>query len=543
MGSEELLLEAGKSGELTAVLHTLAETEYNGEPKFSPMICREIGKFIVCRTYATPILELCHLIVAAAALSSEKGRFEYFFWDSGVAKTSVFHTYCQLAQQENNTSSLCTVNSSGVMLGYSDGDFSVQYSRMPVLSALLEFILTALGYVDIDTSLQTILTTNPTKKDVSACANALSRRMYDYLRDHLPTAQSQRKFRKVLAFCDDDIDNVDDAMLLSFWQDASLEQDKGADFKTFESVTQTFIRTIQAVESARDLSAMRHAGKIGMDRDAGEIDPDILSERLEIIEETVTPLLKLTSEPINQIKFLNKQECNHLEKLLSAGDLALRLPLSILRADSFGKTQSRVTQALRLHSSTQDLEEIISEGPEDTYQDRQVIYEKLHDHALRSVYASLHALAQARLKDVITILLKLEPNLDYSLLAQHLIDDTMAANVVVLHQEKIATHFIETLSTPETVGQDIADLLARAQDAHKSLSRKGFKEDPSKNPDIAFAFANGAELLLDISRDIEAFLERLDSLHLNGGGWSSQFSYDRAVFSEQFNKIYIGATQ
>ncbi len=109
-----------------------------------------------------------------------------------------------------------------------------------------------------------------------------------------------------------------------------------------------------------------------------------------------------------------------------------------------------------------------------------------------------------------------------------------------LHYEN---KFIETLNNPETVGQDIANLLVHAQEAYKTLSRKGFKEDPAKNPDIAFAFANGAELLLDISRDIEAFLERLDSLHLNGGGWPSQFSYDRTVFSEQFSKIYIGATQ
>jgi len=538
MGSEELLLEAGKSGELTAVLQTLSETEYDGEPKFSPMICREIGKLIVCRTYATPVLELCNLIVMAAELSSQHARYEYLFWDSGIAKTSSFHSYCDYAAQDYDGARL-KVEKNALTLTYDNGEaFSVQFSRMPVLSALLEFMLTALGYSDIDDAIQDLLAGSLTKKIISECANGLSRLIYSYLREHLPTAQSQRKFRKTLAYCEDDVDAIDDAMILNFWQEASLETDKGIDFKTFDTVLLTFIRAIQAVEAARDLASLRRAGSIGSDREAGEIDPDTLSETLESVDETITPLLLLSSTPLNLVKFLNKQECTHLECLLNAGELALRLPLSILRSNIFTKSQSRLTQALRRHATSNDLNDIISQGPEETYQERQVTYQGLRQHLERSVYASLHALAKARLKEVIPILLKLKPGIDFAPIAQHLVQHNEDDNVITLHHNNIADRFIEIMHDADIVGDELAEVMTHAQIAHTGLSRKGFKEDLSQNSELASAFSQGADLLLDISRDIDAFLERLDNLPLAGGGWQSQYSFDRTVFSGQFDKIY-----
>jgi hypothetical protein len=537
MGSEELLLEAGKSGELTAVLHTLSETDVDGEPKFSPMVCREIGKYIVCRTYATPMLELCHLIVVASELSRQPGRYESFFWDSGVARTSVFHSYCDYAFKDYDAS-LLAVSSSGVTLNYEDGPFSVQFSRMPVLSALFEFILTALGYTDIDENLQNLLGNALNKKSVSECANSLSRLIYGYLREHLPTAQSQRKFRKILAFCQDDVEGVDDSVILDFWQDASMNSEKGVDFKTFDSVLLTFVRAIQAVEAARDLSALNYAASIGGDREAGEIDPNTLSETLNSVDETIAPLFKLTSAPLNLVKFLNKQECAALETLLHAGELALRLPLSILRSNVFAKPQARLTQALRRKANGEEFQDIIHEGPEDTYQDRQTQYKHLRQHLVRSVYASLHALLQARSKNVISIILKLNPHMDFSPLAPFLIDEGNDDTVVPLHHVSIADRFIELMHDPKTVGVELATMMQAAENAYGGIQRKGFKEKEISDPDLIQAFHEGADVLLDISHDIEAFLERLENVHLAGGGWQSQFSYDLTIFNAQFSKIY-----
>ncbi|WP_419799214.1 MAG: hypothetical protein ACNI26_05995 [Terasakiella sp.] len=539
MGSEELLLESGKSSELSAVLHTISESEANGEPKFSPNVCRELGKIVVCRTYATPIMELCHLIVCAHDLSPQKNRYEFLFWDSGAAHSSNFRHYCHSTLQNDNSDRL-TIDTNGLQIQYNDGGFAIQFSRMPVLSALMEFLLTALGYCDIDDIFQTMLNGALNRKSVSEAANALSRLVYAYLREHLPTAQSQRKFRKILAFCEDDVDAIDDSMILNFWQEASIDEDKGVDFKTFDSVLSTFIRAIQAVESARSLMALNYAGTIGSEREAGEIDPDILSETLDSVSETISPLMQLGSPPVDRVKFLNKQECAHLENLLGAGELALRLPLSILRANIFTKSQAKLTQALRRQQNARQLKEIIAQGPEETYQDRQITYQNLRNHIERSVYASLHALALARSHETISIMLRLNPNIDMSPLSQHLGLDTTTDqdNVVHLHSKRIADHFIELVQNSENVGQDIAQLMQNAQTAYSGLSRKGFKDDLSQSPDLVQAFSLGASLLLDVARDIEAFLERLDQIRLAEGNWQKQFSHDLAVFCGQFDKIY-----
>ncbi|WP_135076283.1 hypothetical protein [Terasakiella sp. SH-1] len=541
MGSEELLLEAGKSNELSAVLHTMAECEIDGEMKFSPMVCREIGKLIVCRNYASALLELSHLIVAASDLSIETGRYEFFFWDSGPAQSSHFQHYCCQAEAEN-TCEQVSLSPKGLTISYPDGEFSIQYSRMPVLSALFEFLLTALGYSDIDEILQDLLCqAPPTKKAVSDAANNLSRLLYAYLRTHLPPAQSQRKFRKILAYCENDVENIDDTMILNFWQEASLNPEKGVDFKTFDSVLLTFIRVIQAIESARDLSALHNAGAIGHDHEAGEINPDLLSQTIDSVQETLSPLLQLTSSPLNQVKFLNKQEQADLEGLLSAGTLALRLPLSILRSDIFSGSQARLTQALRRHVGTSELQNLIDEGPDETYQDRQMTYQSLRQHLERSVYASLHALATARHKDAVNVMLKLEPDIDFSSLAQHLIDEKEKdTNVVTLHTNAITDRFMSILHDPQAVGPKVAEMMSTSEIAYKKLSRKGFKEDVHEHPELCIAFAQGADLLLDIARDIDAFLERLDCMALAGGGWQSQFSYDRTLFNGQFSKIYGG---
>ena len=64
---ESLVLDAGKSPELVAALSLVMEADVNGEPKFTPRDCRELTKVITCRTYAKPLLELCHLVRIADA--------------------------------------------------------------------------------------------------------------------------------------------------------------------------------------------------------------------------------------------------------------------------------------------------------------------------------------------------------------------------------------------------------------------------------------------------------------------------------------------
>ena len=63
--TESMMLSGAASRELADAFDMLADTDVGGVPKFSPKVCREVAKVICCRTYATAVLELCHLIPVA----------------------------------------------------------------------------------------------------------------------------------------------------------------------------------------------------------------------------------------------------------------------------------------------------------------------------------------------------------------------------------------------------------------------------------------------------------------------------------------------
>ena len=173
--AERMLLEADKSVELANVFRVVADAEADGVPKFSEPLCRDLVRAIVCRVYAPPLLELCHLIRAAESCA---GGYEAFFWGSGPARAAAFRAY---AEGNLVPTTGVTAMTSGLKLGYADSDFTVTYSRMPFLSALLEFLVTSIGYRPVDDAVEPLRARGTTAKQVSAVAKDMASQVYAYL--------------------------------------------------------------------------------------------------------------------------------------------------------------------------------------------------------------------------------------------------------------------------------------------------------------------------------------------------------------------------
>ena len=93
------VLEAGKSSELTALLATVADaTAMDGEPRFAPKTCHDLARAIVCRKYATGILQLCHLVNAVDACGSGKDRWERFFFGIDKVKQDDGEDCCRTSK-------------------------------------------------------------------------------------------------------------------------------------------------------------------------------------------------------------------------------------------------------------------------------------------------------------------------------------------------------------------------------------------------------------------------------------------------------------
>ena len=547
VSAEQLIIESGKSSELVSAFQMVAEAEVEGQPKYSQQTCRDLAKAIACRNYSRAVLELCHLVHIAEKCGGGQG-YELFFWDSGPARPSALRANVLRGFREGQAGRGVTVTGAGVDVAYDDGKFSVTFGRMPFLMALMEFLITTIGYAELNAVLRDMLEPSINSRSVSAHANRLSRLIYDYLKEHLPSAQNQRKFRRLIAFMEERrggdfaVDAIDDTVVLDFWtSESAKESADGVDFRMFQTVFKTFLRLRQTLEQSADLHALETSYSIGVDREAGEIDPDAIYGIVETVDEYRSPLAALQEPPADAIKFLNQRETGQLELLFESGAAAFVMPLSLMRCEVFGKGQGQITQALRRRADARRLRTLIVDCAPETYRERQDAFVKLHAHLDRVLLASLHVLARNRRREAINLVVSLRPEIDFSPLARLLdISDDGDDRVVVLRAASVSDQFLNVIEDSQKVGPDIADLIAEARKAYRGLSRQGFGDDMLDDPDTTEGFALGAGTLLDMSGHVTAFAELLDRAALPEADWDGQFEADKRVFSDQFTVLYGG---
>lgn len=534
--AERLLLEADKSAELANAFRIVADAEAGGEPKFTEAVCRDLVRTVVCRVYAPPLLELCHLIRAADGCA---GGYEAFFWGSGPARAGAFRAYAEGALLRLPG---IKAAKTGLKLDYADGTFLVTYSRMPFLSALLEFLVTAIGYRAIDDAVEPLHARDAKGSQVSAVAKDLASQLYAYLKDHLSSAQSQRKFRRLITFLDATAeaspDTIDDALLLDFWLHESGSED-GADFKTYRAVYLAFLRFIQALSAARDRDELENVKVLGSDRAAGEVDPHALEAGLEVLEESVNPLAALANEPCDAVRFLTKTEARTLELLVESDTIADRLPLSVLRCEVFGAAQARITQGLRRRLAPAEFLALIDDSVVQDYAECRDRFGALADHIDRILLASFHALAEAGKAEAITVLLRLRPDLDYSPLAAHFAaTEPEDDNVVPFAPYGVAARFSTLLATTDSLTEPLRNFVAEARSAFAGLSRQGFRDRDMGDSSVADGFAAGEDPLFKLRTRLAAFENAVAQLRDGDAAWRAQFEVDRDVFLRQFHALY-----
>ncbi len=190
---------------------------------------------------------------------------------------------------------------------------------------------------------------------------------------------------------------IRDPLLLSFWQQASLQTSgDGVEFKTFTNVLRLFVNLRQSLEQVAGLRELNNPQRIGSDREMGEIDPGQLQQLLETVEEQPHPLSELKSPPAHHIKFLNRQEQSAAELLAELGQTAQALPLSLLRCEVFEPGRKRLTQALRDKASPEKRRALIEQCAEQNYLECITGYHRLNAHIEQVLLASLYVLLRNR---------------------------------------------------------------------------------------------------------------------------------------------------
>ena len=512
------VLEAGQSAELVAAFRCVAEaTAPEGGPKYPPRVCQALARAIVCRTYATLVLQLCHLVNAADACAPPGASYETLFFAVARATPGAFrgHLAQALAQRAWRRPGF-EATDEGIAIRYSDAPFNVPFARMPVLAALFEFLLTIDDYPEIDAVLGDMLGEPSATAAVAEAARRLEGRLYRTLGEHLPSAQNNRKFHRILGFLKERAEGgaieIDDEGIVVFWRRNSADtEDEGVDFRMFRTVLGAFINFVRALETARTRRGVDGAAPIGGDREAGELDPGDFAEAAIEAAEWRSPLPLLDEGPASRIKFLNKREREGLSLVIDCGPLARRLPMSVLRAEVFGQIRRRITQALRNKSVAREVRSLIEAADAD-YGSCEAGFAKLREHVQRVLQAATHVLLS-------------EP-------APH------EGNVVAIGATDPTALFERMCRESEAIdGARLAEALERAKRSFRGFARKGFEEDAAGTPEIIEGFRAGVVVLQSIERELGAYLATLGEV-AEGQGLGGRCERDRELFREQFLCIY-----
>lgn len=382
------LLAASQSNELREVFRQLADIDGPAGPKFTQRTLTALAARIVGRAYETPLLELCHLVRAAElkGSASRRGGFEWLFWGVEVARPSAYRAaFAPEADEEGET------------LIYPDGRFEVRFGRMPMLAALMEFLVSFLGYRTVADAAARLGAEDANRHTVSDVAKALARRLYAALRNHLPTAQAQRKYRAITEFLQEEAGDeftghdINDEAVLNFWL-ATADSDKATDFRGFRTTVLAFLRLRRLLLESDSLRSLAHPLTIGTKTDAGEVE--ISADAVLPPSPDDDPLELLHAQPAAAVKAYNKRELAALELPLTETAGVVALPLSYLRAETFGPLQNRLTQTLRGKSG--DLAALIAAGPTATYPDCIAALARLARYTRQVMQATLYVLRHRR---------------------------------------------------------------------------------------------------------------------------------------------------
>lgn len=516
------ILEAGKSEELSANLLAIAEmTAPGGELKYPPRVCRELARIIVCRNYTKSILQLCHLVNAADACARRNESYERFILAVPVATPRHFrdHLSAMLTGHDWRRSGF-TVEPSGIVIAYRDGgSFTISFSRIPLLAALLEFVIGVHGYTATDDIFTEMLAQSNGETAIGEAANALSRRLYAWLSDNLPTVQNMAKFNRILEFLREQADGgeveIGDRTILDFWlnQGGTSAADEGW-FRTFRTALDAFIAFTRSLDLASDRQGARNALPVGADADKGEIDPDSLSGLMEAPGQWQSPLPLLEEEPMARVKFLTGREKDALRLLLEMGPMARSLPMSLLRAEIFGPAQARLTQALRRQAGESELRVLLGLDDVGDYAAHGERMRNLQKRIVTVMMASLHVLLRER-------------------------GIAGSGNITALNAGNPAALFETMAQDPEPATLPGADqILGEAARAFRDISRKGFSDHEIEEPPILEAFRYGAGIVQAISRETETFLDTISHLDTGSPDLTGCFHRDRETFRNQFERLY-----
>jgi hypothetical protein len=351
-----------------------------------------------------PLLELCHLVraVDAGGFTGSEGRWLFFLALERVTPGTVRgHLQDRLSATGWSRDGF-ELTDAGVRIDYPDGSFEVRFSRMTVLMALLEFLVTmdeGQYFGALDDTLAYLVEAPSNMRVVADASNAIARRFRDYRHSAIDWARHEEKFDRIAGFLNEHGEKgrwrIDDGSIFTFW---TLHWN-GKGFKEYKSVFEAFVDLLGVLRSGLLATAADDAARLGTDRDVGEV---------EYAEDAVdgdygeweNPLTVFDDEMVKSIRFFKKSsERAPLENLMRYGPEAVRLARAFMRLEVFAPVQAGITNDLQIGRGEASVRSRITCNDAEPYPDRQAEFDRLSEHVQALQLATLHAVSSGSLPD------------------------------------------------------------------------------------------------------------------------------------------------
>ena len=337
------LVAFGVSETLIADFQALRETPCAEGNKYNAKTIDQLAQYICCRNYANLTLELSYLNWAVCNYMQQRGGLLSFYWlEEAISPKKVRHAFSQAKSATwlpKNTA--IDIGSQGLELFFGKQVFVISATRVQLLSAFMELLTTHFPQILDDTEAALL---GRHESDIKQLASLLQKKIYKWLKQHLPTAKLQQRFRYLDNWLLHNASNspypnkIDDGQVLAFWQ-SSIHEEGYVKFTTaLDDIVlhQDALRSIESAAAASYGLSIDDYAQILCD------DHDALYQNVQEQDHALSAKA-LTVYP----KFLVAKDFERLVALLSVYSANLNLPLSVLRHAIMGAWQGRIIQASR----------------------------------------------------------------------------------------------------------------------------------------------------------------------------------------------------
>ena len=445
--------------------------------------------------------------------------------------------------------------------GYS---FEMSYNRIVTYIIILDFIEEFLGLNEI-LDIEEKIDSASSHKDLKIISNELSKKIYEYLRDLLPSSYlqsfsagigneilSQKKDENHIIISDD----ISDDFILNFWINSMSSENK-LKIKTYSLAADLCLTYKKAIELDNKFN-LKNLDQINSEEPWNNLSREkvilFIDQLYEDSENCISNSIKYINDLYrNKINILKKNEINEIKIFSKYQQISLDLPLTIFRICIFGDVQNKIIEAQRRKKLSSNKNDFF-ESNELNYDLKKsscknliknietiknIVFHKLWNFEHKDIFSLIrHYFDQDEINNYNKFIDAQKQKLSLEITQSDLDIKINLTKEKNLQQniEKLFIHFKEFIKQ-ENEGKNFKNffnLLTLFKKQEKLFRRSGFdfKINNNENLKILFKIYHALdEIIKFLSKFLEEFDFRITSA-------DDQFRNDKKIFLEHFNYLY-----